>query len=98
MKAIMIAYNQAYNEEIIEVLENNGQRGYTRWDEVLGRGSFDGEPHLGSHAWPVKNITVLSVVEEDKVQGILYDLKRKNEESPELGIRAFVWSVEDAIL
>ena len=42
MKAIFVAYNQAYNEEIVEVLEANGQRGYTSWQDIQGRGSVDG--------------------------------------------------------
>ena len=31
MKAIFISYNQAYNEEIVEVLDAHEQRGFTRW-------------------------------------------------------------------
>ena len=31
MKALFISYNQAFNEEIVEVLEAHGQRGFTRW-------------------------------------------------------------------
>ena len=44
MKAIFIAYNQAFNEEIIELLASFGQRGFTEWNEIGGRGSVDGEP------------------------------------------------------
>ena len=50
MKAIFIAYNQAYNEEIVELLAQAGRRGFTRWEETGGRGSLDGEPHQGNHA------------------------------------------------
>jgi nitrogen regulatory protein PII len=46
MKAIFIVYNQAYNQEIVELLEDCGQRGYTVWEEIGGRGSETGEPHL----------------------------------------------------
>ena len=70
MKAIFVAYNQAYNEEIVELLEKLGQRGYTVWQDVGGRGSVDGDPHLGSHAWPTQNHAVLSVVEDALVKDI----------------------------
>ena len=97
MKAIFISYNQAFNEEIVEVLEANGQRGYTAWQDIQGRGSETGIPHLGNHAWPEMNYAVLTVVDDDKVEGILRDLKEKDHNSEKLGLRAFVWTV-DAIV
>ena len=94
MKAIFIAYNQAYNEEIVEVLEANGQRGYTAWQDIQGRGSVDGIPHLGNHAWPEMNYAVLTMVDDDKVDGILSDLRDKDETYRDLGLRAYVWNIE----
>ena len=94
MKAVFIAFNQAYNEEIVEVLEANGQRGFTMWNEIAGRGSVDGKPHMGSHGWPEQNHALLVMVDDDKVQPILAGLKAKDEETPELGLRAFVWNIE----
>ena len=49
MKAVFVVYNQAYNQEIVNTLEELGQRGYTVWEEIGGRGTLDGEPHLGNH-------------------------------------------------
>lgn len=97
MKAIFISYNQAYNEEIVDVLEANGQRGYTAWQDIQGRGSETGIPHLGNHAWPEMNHAILTVVEDDKVDGILTDLKEKDKLYEKLGLRAFVWTVDSAI-
>ena len=77
MKAIFIAYNQAYNQEIAELLEANGQRGYTVWEEIGGRGSIDGEPHLGNHAWPTQNHAIFSAVEDDLVPGIMEALRKR---------------------
>lgn len=95
MKAIFIAYNQAYNEEIVEVLEKNRQRGYTRWEEIQGKGSFNGIPRMGSHAWPEQVHAILAFVKDEKVEPILADLKAKDEESPDLGLRAFSWNIEN---
>ena len=94
MKAMFIAYNQSYNEEICDILASFGQRGYTRWEDIEGKGSFNGQPHLGSHAWPEMNHAVLVVVKDDKVEPILSALKAKDEASPELGLRAFLWNIE----
>ena len=94
MKAIFISYNQAYNEEIVELLEDNGQRGFTRWEDIEGRGGVDGEPHMGSHAWPTMNHAMITMVEDSKVQGIMDDLRAKDETYPDLGLRAYVWNIE----
>ena len=45
MTGIFIAYNQAYYEEVIDLLEKNHSKGFTRWNEINGRGSRGGEPH-----------------------------------------------------
>ena len=93
MKAIFISFNQAYNDRIVDLLESLGQRGFTRWNDILGRGGVDGEPHYGSHAWPVQNMAVLTVVEDDLVRPIMDALRKTDEASPDLGLRAFVWDV-----
>lgn len=97
MKAIFISYNQAYGEEIVEVLDKNGQRGFTRWDDIQGRGGLEGEPHFGNHAWPTMNVAILTIVPDEKVSKILSDLRAKDESALDLGLRAFVWNIESAI-
>lgn len=95
MKAIFISYNQAYNEEIVQVLESVRQRGYTQWQDIQGKGGFNGIPHLGDHAWPEQNHAILTMVPDEKVQPILDALRVKDEASPDLGLRAFVWNIEN---
>ena len=97
MKAIFIAYNQAYNQEIVQLLEGLGQRGYTVWEEIGGRGSETGLPHLGSHAWPTQNHALLSVVKDELVAPIMAHLRDTDAASPDLGLRAFVLPVEQAL-
>lgn len=97
MKSIFISYNQAYYEEIVNVLEHAGDRGYTMWEDVKGRGTVDGEPHLGSHAWPTLNHAILAIVEDAHVSPILDELKALDTKTPGLGLRAFVWSIEQSL-
>ena len=97
MKAIFVTYNQAYYDDIAAVLNANGVKGYTEWDEIKGHGSDKGEPHLGTHAWPTLNNALVSFVEDDKVEGVLRDLRARDEKAPELGLRAFVWNIERMI-
>ena len=94
MTGIFIAYDQAYNMEIADAIEKIGVRGFTMWNDIAGRGGFSGLPHLGNHAGPTMNNGMLTFVPDEKVDEILAQLKAMDEETPDLGIRAFVWNVE----
>ena len=97
MTGIFIAYNQAYYMEIVELLEKNYSKGFTRWNETSGRGSRGGEPHMGSHTWPTFNDAILTFVEDEFVDNILNDLHELDTKTEELGIRAFSWKIDKTI-
>lgn len=97
LKSIFIVYNQAHSEKVEYLLDILGIRGFTRWDNVVGRGSVDGDPHLGTHTWPESNTATLCVIPEVKVQELLIGIKKINHINEEVGIRAFVWDVVQAI-
>lgn len=91
----MITLDQAHYDEVTSELNSLNIRGYTSWKEVYGRGSQDGEPHYGSHAWPSVNRAILTVVDNDRVKPLLDYLWELDRESPNLGLRAFVWNIEE---
>jgi nitrogen regulatory protein PII len=94
MKAICIVYGQSLTEIIEQLLNKLNIRGFTRWEEVHGRGSKSGEPHYGTHAWPTKNGSILTMIEDEKVDILLDSLRQINEQSEQQGLNAFVWSIE----
>jgi nitrogen regulatory protein PII len=93
MKAIMIIYNQAHSEKIEYLFDKLGIKGYTLWENVQGRGTSTGVPHLGTHAWPEINKSVLTIVEDNIVDTVLNNIKKIDNINEEVGIRAFVWDV-----
>ena len=97
MKAVFISYNQAVTDRVNKILDDLSIRGFTRWGLTEGRGSVDGEPHYGSHAWPSMNSSILTIVEEDKVAPLLEALRRMDSLTKMQGTRAFVWEVTDAM-
>ncbi len=97
MKSVFIAYDKALHELVVEALSSSLCRGYTLMPEVAGRGSKTGEPHLGTHAWPSTNSAILSVVEDERVESLLTRLHDIDVDNPLLGLRAFVWNVEQTI-
>ena len=93
MKAVMIIYNQAHTEKIEYLLDKLGIRGYSLWENVQGRGTSTGVPHLGTHAWPEINKSVLTVIDDNLVDTLLDKVKRIDAINEEVGIRAFVWDI-----
>ena len=97
MKSIMIMYDQAFQERIVQMLTHLNCRGFSRWEQVQGRGSVSGEPHYGSHAWPSMCSAIMTVVPDERVDSIFRELKKLDDESPMLGLRAFVWNIERSL-
>jgi nitrogen regulatory protein PII len=97
MKAIFIAYDQAHHEAVIEALAKSNCRGFTGFGTVQGRGSKNGEPHYGSHAWPSLANAMISMVDDEKVEAVMARLRAIDEAKPRLGLRAFVWTIEQSL-
>jgi len=93
MKAIMIIYNQAHTEKVEYLLDKLGIKGYSLWENVQGRGTSTGVPHLGTHAWPEINKSVLTIVDDELVDTVLSKVKKIDAVNDEVGIRAFVWDI-----
>lgn len=75
------------------MLDKLGIRGYSLWENVKGRGSKNGVPHLGTHAWPEINKSVLTIVEDNFVDALLDKVKKIDAINEDVGIRAFVWDI-----
>ncbi len=95
MKAVFIVYNQSQTEKVEYLFDKLNIRGFTRWTNLTGRGSVEGPPHMGTHTWPEENTARLAVMEDDAVPAVLEAVKKLDDENKAIGIRAFVWNVED---
>lgn len=98
MKAVFISFYQAFYEEVLDVLDAQEIRGFTSWNDVQGRGTYTGEPHYGTHAWPTVNSAVLTVIADEKVKPLIEALRKLDESAEQQGLRAFVFSAEDAMV
>ncbi|MBN1987389.1 MAG: hypothetical protein JW761_13845 [Prolixibacteraceae bacterium] len=93
MKAVFIVFNQANTERVEYMFDRLGIRGYTWWNDVLGRGSETGEPRMGTHTWPEINSAVLTIIPDEKVDELLEKVQKMDQVNLEVGVRAFVWDV-----
>ena len=97
MKSILITFDQAHYEAIVDALTRSNCRGFTSFGNVQGRGSKTGDPHYGSHAWPALAQAIITVTEDHHVEPLLARLRQLDEEKPLLGLWAFVWTIEQSI-
>ncbi|MBR4996236.1 MAG: hypothetical protein IKY82_09285 [Alistipes sp.] len=97
MKAVFMACNQSMYDAVIDIMKELNISGFTGWEELIGKGSNTGEPHLGNHAWPTMNSALISIMEDAKADEFLQRLKQLDNENHKQGLRAFAWSVTDAI-
>ena len=95
MKAIFIVYNQAHTEKVEYMFEQLNIRGFTQWADLTGRGTNDGNPHMNTHTWPEQNTAHMTIVEDEKVEPVLEAVKRMDEVNKDVGVRAFVWNIEN---
>ena len=97
MKAVMIIYNQTHSDRVEYMLDEIGVRGYSKWEDVIGRGSIDGEPRMGTHTWPEMNSSMLVVVEEDRLDKLLNAVRALDKINKVIGVKAFVWQIEQMV-
>lgn len=91
---VLIAYNEAVDEEVMEVLKTAEVEGFTKWTKALGTGKASG-PHLATHVWPKAN-NVLAVATDDETAGrLLAGVKELRQSLAGEGVKAFVMPIDD---
>lgn len=94
MKAVFIVFNQALTERVMHLLDQYNARGFTQWQDVKGRGTETGEPHMGTHTWPAMNSAILSFVEPHTAHKLVEGAKKIESDASLQGIRVFLWDAE----
>ena len=97
MKSVFIVFNQANTERVEFMLDELSINGFTFFEQVQGRGTNGGEPRRGTHTWPEMNSAVMAVVEDERVPDLLKMVRRLDLRNPEVGVRAFVWNIEQTV-
>jgi len=93
-KMVMIAYNEAIDAEVMEVLADCGLENYTKIMGIFGRGSTSGT-HLGNDVWPGRNNILYIACEEKQAQQLLSCIKELRKKLAKEGIKAFLLPVEE---
>ncbi len=91
---VMLAYNEALDDEVMEMLESCAIKNYTKVTGVFGRGEASGT-HLGTDIWPGRNNILYIACEEAAAKKILITVKQARKTLGAEGIKAFLMPLED---
>lgn len=94
MRMLIIAYSEAIDEEVMQMLKTNVQAEYTKWTGVLGWGQHS-EPHLLTHVWPRANNVLMICVEDQKAGAIREGVRELRQTLGNEGVKAFSMGVDD---
>ena len=97
MKSVFITFDQAFFERIMHCLTATTAAASAIGSKYRGVAVRTGEPHYGSHAWPSMCSAIITIIDEAKVAPLLEALHRMDKETEQLGLRAFVWNIEQTI-
>lgn len=94
MKMVMIAYNEAIDAEVMEVLQHCGLQNYTKIMGVFGKGATSGT-HLGNDIWPGRNNLLYVACEDAQAKQLLSCVCQLRKELGKEGVKAFVLPLEE---
>lgn len=94
MKMVMISYNEAVEDEVMEALTNCAIKNYTKIEGTYGKGETSGT-HLGNDIWPGKNNILYVACQDKEAKALLLSIKELRKSIGKEGVKAFLMPVED---
>jgi nitrogen regulatory protein PII len=94
MKMVMISYNEAIDDEVMEVLGSCALKNYTKIKGVFGRGEASGA-HLGDDIWPGRNNILYVACQDNEARQLVFCVKELRKRLGKEGIKAFIVPIEE---
>ncbi len=94
MKMIMIVYNEAMDDEVMEVLQSCSLTNYTKFVGVFGKGTTSGT-HRGDDIWPGRNNVLLVACDDAVKERLLGCTRTLRARLGQEGVKAFVLPLEE---
>jgi len=96
MKMVMIAYNEAIDDEVMDIMAGCALKSYTKLTKVYGSGLMSGT-HLGNDIWPGLNNILYVACDDDKAGLLIARVRETRTRLGSEGIKAFAMPVEEAV-
>jgi len=95
MKMVMLVYNEAIDDEMMEILDSYGLKNYTKIKGAFGRGGTSGT-HLGDDVWPGRNNILYVACQEVEGVKVIVRVKELRKSLGKEGLKAFTWKIEES--
>ena len=93
-KMVMITYNEAIEDEVLEELAAAGLANYTKIPAVYGKGASSGT-HEGTDIWPGRNNLLFVACNQEQAKQAIISIRKLRETLGAEGVKAFVFALED---
>ncbi len=93
MKMVMLVYNEALDNEVMEILDSCAVKNYTKITEVFGCGASG--THLGTDIWPGRNNLLYVAGEEEVAKKIIAAVRLLRKSLGVEGVKAFLMPLEE---
>ena len=94
LKMVIIAYNEAIDMEVMEMMEKCELKNYTKIMGVFGKGETSGA-HLGNDIWPGRNNLLYVATPENAAKQLASLVKELKAKLGQEGIKAFILPIEE---
>jgi hypothetical protein len=94
LKMVLLAYNEAIEEEVMEALTKCNLKSYTKLAGAFGRGESSGT-HLGNDIWPGRNNLLYVACESAKAKELLSYIRVLRGSLGKEGLKAFILPLEE---
>ncbi len=88
MHLYWVFYDVAYDEDVMEVVEEAGVSGFSKWDRVLGKGARS-DPRMDTAVWPGFNCALMVVADEREGERFLKALRELKKRLDGRGLEIF---------
>ncbi|NLE92121.1 MAG: hypothetical protein GX598_06260 [Elusimicrobia bacterium] len=96
MKMAMLVYNEAVEEEVMEVMAECGVSNYTKIAGVHGKGASSGA-HLGTDVWPGQNNLLYVACSQEQAEGLASGIGALREKIRHEGVKIFIMPLDKAV-
>lgn len=93
-RMVMIAYNEAIDMEVMEVMAKCPVKNYTKIAGVYGSGETSGT-HMGNDIWPGRNNILYIACNEAEAKNLVSCVKSLRSSLGKEGVKAFVWELKE---